>query len=46
MLPETGNKMAAKFNSKLTEAKNNKKDEFYPQLSDISNELKHYKHHL
>lgn len=33
-------------NERLTEAKNNKKDEFYTQLSDISNELKHYKKHF
>ena len=38
--------MAAKLNRKLTEAKNNKKDEFYTQLSDISNELKHYRNHF
>ena len=33
-------------NERLTEAKNNKKDEFYTQLSDIANELKHYKKHF
>ena len=38
--------MAAKLNRKLTEAKNNKKDEFNTQLSDISNELKHYRNHF
>lgn len=27
-------------------AKNNKKDEFYSQLTDIERELKHYKHHF
>lgn len=30
----------------LTLAKNNKKDEFYTQLSDIENELRHYKAHF
>lgn len=33
-------------NERLTDAKNNKKDEFYTQLSDISNELKHYRKHF
>lgn len=33
-------------NSKLSEAKKAKKDEFYTQLSDIENELKHYKKHF
>ena len=33
-------------NSNLHEAKANKKDEFYTQLSDIENELKHYKNHF
>jgi len=33
-------------NKKLTEAKKNKKDEFYTQLSDIERELKHYKAHF
>jgi hypothetical protein len=33
-------------NSNLTQAKANKKDEFYTQLSDIEKELKHYKHHF
>jgi hypothetical protein len=32
--------------SLLKEAKANKKDEFYTQLSDIENELKHYRHHF
>lgn len=35
-----------KNNSILHTAKNNKKDEFYTQLSDIERELKHYKHHF
>lgn len=35
-----------KNNSILHIAKNNKKDEFYTQLSDIERELKHYKHHF
>ena len=30
----------------LKNAKNNKKDEFYTQLSDIENELRHYKQHF
>lgn len=33
-------------NTNLHKAKNNKKDEFYTQLSDIENELKHYKSHF
>ncbi len=33
-------------NSSLHQAKNAKKDEFYTQLSDIENELKHYKKHF
>ena len=38
----------AKQNTKrnLTLAKRNKKDEFYTQLSDIENELRHYKKHF
>ncbi|WP_300745114.1 adenine-specific methyltransferase EcoRI family protein, partial [uncultured Helicobacter sp.] len=35
--------MAKSANKNLHEAKKNKKDEFYTQLSDIENELKHYK---
>jgi hypothetical protein len=39
--------MAAKSaNKNLHQAKNNKKDEFYTQLSDIENELRHYKAHF
>jgi len=34
------------LNKNLHKAKNNKKDEFYTQLSDIENELKHYKTHF
>ena len=34
------------LNKNLHKAKINKKDEFYTQLSDISNELKHYKKHF
>ena len=30
----------------LDDAKKNKKDEFYTQLCDIENELKHYKEHF
>ena len=33
-------------NNNLTQAKKNKKDEFYTQLSDIERELKHYKNHF
>lgn len=33
-------------NTNLHDAKKNKKDEFYTQLSDIENELKHYKEHF
>ena len=33
-------------NKNLHQAKNNKKDEFYTQLSDIENELRHYKQHF
>ena len=33
-------------NKNLTLAKNNKKDEFYTQLADIENELRHYKEHF
>lgn len=34
------------LNKNLHKAKTNKKDEFYTQLSDIENELKHYKKHF
>jgi len=34
------------LNTNLTQAKKNKKDEFYTQLSDIERELKHYKAHF
>jgi len=33
-------------NTNLHQAKNNKKDEFYTQLTDIENELRHYKPHF
>ena len=33
-------------NKRLKQAKNAKKDEFYTQLIDIENELKHYKHYF
>lgn len=36
----------ANTNKILGEAKKNKKDEFYTQLTDIENELKHYKDHF
>ena len=35
-----------KQNINLTQAKKNKKDEFYTQLPDIERELKHYKNHF
>lgn len=39
--------MATKAQNKnLHKAKNNKKDEFYTQLPDIENELRHYKDHF
>ena len=39
--------MARKIqHSQFTDAKTNKKDEFYTQLSDIERELKHYKKHF
>ena len=33
-------------NSNLQSAKKSKNDEFYTQLTDIENEIKHYKHHF
>lgn len=36
----------ANNNKILGEAKTNIKDEFYTQLSDIENELRHYKEHF
>lgn len=36
----------SKTNSSLNDAKRAKKDEFYTQLSDIENELRHYKKHF
>ena len=39
--------MARKIqHTQFSEARTNKKDEFYTQLSDIDRELKHYKHHF
>lgn len=38
--------MNIEANRKLTNAKINKKDEFYTQLSDIERELRHYKTHF
>lgn len=38
--------MSSNANKNLHQAKNAKKDEFYTQLSDIENELKHYRHHF
>lgn len=38
--------MAKSLNNNLHSAKNAKKDEFYTQLVDIENELKHYRHHF
>lgn len=36
----------ANKNENLSAAKNAKKDEFYTQLVDIENELRHYKEHF
>ena len=33
-------------NNNLNKAKSAKKDEFYTQLSDIENELRHYREHF
>ena len=33
-------------NTSLGNARNNKEDEFYTQLSDIEKELSHYKNHF
>jgi len=38
--------MSKKLNSNLHKAKKRKNDEFYTQLSDIENELRHYKEHF
>ena len=38
--------MAKKEVRNITKAQTNKKDEFYTQLSDIENELRHYKKHF
>jgi len=38
--------MDKKLNSNLHKAKKQKNDEFYTQLSDIENELRHYKEHF
>ncbi|MGB0186649.1 MAG: adenine-specific methyltransferase EcoRI family protein, partial [Flavobacteriaceae bacterium] len=38
--------MSSNANKNLHQAKNAKKDEFYTQLPDIENELKHYRHHF
>ncbi|MRJ10079.1 restriction endonuclease subunit M [Ornithobacterium rhinotracheale] len=38
--------MAKSLNNNLHKAKKGKNDEFYTQLSDIENELKHYAHHF
>jgi len=37
--------MREQLNSNLHKAKKQKNDEFYTQLSDIENELRHYKEH-
>ncbi|MCY3999264.1 MAG: modification methylase, partial [Bacteroidetes bacterium] len=34
------------LNQNLQTAKRGKRDEFYTQLRDIENELRHYKHHF
>jgi hypothetical protein len=38
--------MNKSLNKTLRQAKTNKNDEFYTQLTDIDKELKHYKHHF
>ena len=38
--------MTKRLNNNFKKAKSNKKNEFYTQLVDIENELKHYKDHL
>ena len=38
--------MAKAGNEKLGDAKKQKKDEFYTQLTDIERELRHYEHHF
>lgn len=38
--------MEKKSHQSLTKAKKNKNDDFYTQLIDIENELKHYKGHF
>ena len=38
--------MSKSGNKKLGDAKKQKKDEFYTQLSDIEHELRHYEHHF
>ncbi|MBQ6329782.1 MAG: modification methylase, partial [Kiritimatiellae bacterium] len=38
--------MAKAGNAQLGNAKKQKKDEFYTQLADINNELRHYTHHF
>ena len=40
------NPLIATGNRALSNARRAKQDEFYTQLTDISNELKHYKTHL
>lgn len=41
-----GNIIEMVLNKKLNDAKKNKKDEFYTQLTDIEKELKHYKEYF
>ena len=41
-----GNEEDDMANKLLNDARQNKKDEFYTQLSDIENELRHYKEHF
>ena len=43
---ESGSRATSVGNKTLSKAKSAKQDEFYTQLSDISNELKHYKSQL
>lgn len=46
MLPMNGRTSSPSGNRTLSSAKAAKQDEFYTQLADIANELKHYKDHL
>ncbi len=45
-IPENKKGVGNMANQRLTQARKNKSDEFYTQLIDIENELKHYKEHF